>query len=68
MKARIGNDGDQRSSALSGMMSWTRSVRKTGVPARCAQIATASSVHGTNAHTKSGTLTRTPGRRMPPSW
>ena len=68
VNARIGNDGDQRSSALSGRMSWTRSVRKTGVPARCAQIARASSDHGTNAPTKSGMLMRTPGRRMPPSW
>ncbi len=66
--ARIGNDGDQRASALSGRTSWTRSLSQTGVPARCAQIATASSVHGRNATSSSGTLTRTPGRRMPPSW
>ena len=37
-------------------------------PERLAQIASASSVHGTNAPMKSGMLRRTPGRRMPPSW
>ena len=40
----------------------------TGVPERWAQIATASSVHGRKAPRSIGTLSRTPGRRMPPSW
>ena len=54
MKARIGNDSDQRVSALSGRTSCTRSLSQTGVPARCAQIASASSVHGRKAPTSSG--------------
>ena len=56
MKARIGNDSDQRRSALSGRMSRTRSVSEEGVPARCAQMATASSVHGRKAPSSRGRL------------
>ncbi len=52
MNARMGNDGDHRVSTLSGRTSCTRFVSADGVPARWAQIASASNVHGTNAPTK----------------
>src|SRR4051812_2065214 len=63
-----GNDGDQRVSTLSGRTSCTRSVSADGVPARWAQIASASNVHGTKAPTSNGRLRWTPGRLTPPSW